>query len=196
MDEDYDPYSPDPLTHEYQAKFGVERIPGTTSRKPVDSPTRSQKLNRVRQICTWYAMDGYCRGTAAQKMRACWGMRAEERIAYLRAADARLRAILKRSKAQVICEIWNELSYVQHTTLQSKVKLDCIDRKVALLRLHQVDTEKLADAELGGTNHDEIRRHVAQLSYREIEAEEAKVRQLVQARNGKPNGSGNSSRSA
>jgi hypothetical protein len=65
-------------------------------------------------------------------------------------------------------------------TFNEKTKLEALDRMVALTQLDKVDLKRLASEE-DSISHDALRKHVAKLEYREIEAQEDDLREFIKA---------------
>lgn len=187
------PLEPHQLTDEFCDRFGIVKL-FDGSRRPMRKPTRKQKLARIHQVVAW-VQEGYDRYQCFAMMELHWSFKSRDRRLYYEAAEVNIVAKIDRPEVVLLAMQVARYEGIYTRSYSNKERMDALDRITSLLQLDKIDRKKLA-SEQDRVNHDAIRKHVAQLQYRELEAAETDLRELIAARNGHAGGAGDSVRSA
>jgi hypothetical protein len=163
-------------TDDFCERFGIiAQMDGM--RAPLRRPTERQKLERIRQVVRWI-QDGYDSQQRKMLMGLHWGM-----------------ARIKQPEVVRLAVMLARYEGIYANTFNEKTKLEALDRMVALTQLDKVDLKRLASEE-DSISHDALRKHVAKLEYREIEAQEDDLREFIKASARNAGGIGDDLRSA
>jgi hypothetical protein len=180
-------------TDDFCERFGIiAQMDGM--RAPLRRPTERQKLERIRQVVRWI-QDGYDSQQRKMLMGLHWGMRRVDRRRYNRAALKLCVARIKQPEVVRLAVMLARYEGIYANTFNEKTKLEALDRMVALTQLDKVDLKRLASEE-DSISHDALRKHVAKLEYREIEAQEDDLREFIKASARNAGGIGDDLRSA